>query len=319
MSRTARTVAGARPLPDALGRRFEAIAFDWDGTAVPDRGADASRVRRLVEQACAVGLELAIVSGTHVGNIDGQLAARPSGPGGLLLALNRGSEVFRVDQDGPQLVERRTATAEEDAALSRAAELTVGRLAERGVRAQIVTRRLNRRKIDLIPEPEWADPPKARIAELLIAVEARLAGAGIDGLTEVVALAREAATEAGLADPRVTSDAKHVEIGLTDKSDSARWTMRDLWQRGIAPCQVLIVGDELGPLGHLPGSDSYLLVDPAATAVSVGVEPEGVPNGVLSIGGGPDELCRRARRPDPAPPAPRTAVRRRQPHVDADR
>ena len=34
--------------------------------------------------------------------------------------------------------------------------------------------RLNRRKIDLIPEPEWADPPKARIGELLAAVERRL-------------------------------------------------------------------------------------------------------------------------------------------------
>ena len=59
-------------------------------------------------------------------------AARPAGPGGLVLALNRGSEVFRVDRDGPQLVYRRTATAEEDAALSRAAQLTVERLARAG-------------------------------------------------------------------------------------------------------------------------------------------------------------------------------------------
>ena len=55
-------------------------------------------MRRLVEEACAAGLELAVVSGTHVGNVDGQLAARPAGPGGLVLALNRGSEVFRVDR-----------------------------------------------------------------------------------------------------------------------------------------------------------------------------------------------------------------------------
>ena len=33
--------------------------------------------------------------------------------------------------------------------------------------AEIVSQRLNRRKIDLIPEPEWADPPKARIGDLL--------------------------------------------------------------------------------------------------------------------------------------------------------
>ena len=277
-------------VPTPLARRFEAIVFDWDGTAVPDRHADATRMRRLVEQACAAGLELAVVSGTHVDNVDGQLAARPAGLGTLMLALNRGSEVFRVDRGGPQLVNRRTATAEEDAALSRAAQLTVERLAMRGLAARIVSERLNRRKIDLIPEPDWADPPKARIGELLTAVQARLAAAGIAGLTEAVEIACGAATDAGLADPRVTSDAKHVEIGLTDKADSARWIMRELWRTGIGPGQVLIAGDELGPLGGLPGSDSNLLVDAShgATAVSVGVEPSGVPAGVLTIGGGPD-------------------------------
>jgi hydroxymethylpyrimidine pyrophosphatase-like HAD family hydrolase len=91
-------------MPPPLARRFEAIVFDWDGTAVPDRRADATRIRHRIEEACAAGLELAIVSGTHVRNVDGQLAARPAGPGGLVLALNRGSEVFRVDREGPQLV-----------------------------------------------------------------------------------------------------------------------------------------------------------------------------------------------------------------------
>ncbi len=277
-------------LPAPLARRFEAIVFDWDGTAVPDRHADGTRIRRLVEQACAAGIELAVVSGTHLGNVDGQLAAHPAGPGGLVLALNRGSEVFRVDRDGPQLVCRRTATADEDAALSRAAQLTVKRLAERGLAARIASQRLNRRKIDLIPEPDWEDPPKAQIGELLTAVHARLAAAGIAGLTEVVEIARGAATDAGLGDPRVTSDAKHVEIGLTDKTDSARWIMRELWRAGIGPGQVLIVGDDFGPLGGLPGSDSNLLVDAGhgATVVSVGVEPSGVPAGVIGLGGGPD-------------------------------
>jgi hypothetical protein len=289
-------------IPPLLARRFEAIVFDWDGTAVPDRHADATRMRRLVEDACAAGLELAVVSGTHVGNVDDQLTARPAGPGGLVLALNRGSEVFRVDRDGPQLVYRRTASAEEDAALSRAAQLTVERLAAGGLVARIVSERLNRRKIDLIPEPGWEDPPKARIGELLAAVQARLAAAGIAGLTEAVKIASRAATDAGLADPRVTSDAKHVEIGLTDKSDSARWIMGELWRSGIAPGQVLIAGDELGPLGGLAGSDSNLLVD-GATAVSVGVEPSGVPAGVVRLGGGPemfaamleDQIARRRR------------------------
>ena len=109
-------------------------------------------------------------------------------------------------------------------------------------------------------------------------------------MTEVAALAEEAAGDAGLADPRVTSDVKHVEIGLTDKSDSARWLFRELGRRGIGPHAVLLGGDEFGTVAGLPGSDSFMLVgETAATAkVSVGVEPGGVPGDIVALGGGPD-------------------------------
>ena len=293
-----------RLLP-GLDRRFEAVVFDWDGTAVPDRAADATNLRSVIEPLCAHGMEVVVVTGTHVGNVDGQLGARPRGPGRLHLCVNRGSEVFRVDEQGVELVHRREETVEEGTALTAAAEATVAELAHRGLRAEIVSQRLNRRKIDLIPEAEWADPPKARITELLAAVETRLDRAGLDGLQEAVALAEAAARAAGLASPRVTSDAKHVEIGLTDKADSAHWIFRELWLRGIPPALVLVSGDEFGPLGGLQGSDSLLLVPEAAraTAVSVGREPTGVPEPVLALGGGPsrflaileDQLDRRVR------------------------
>jgi len=298
-------------LPGEVHRRFEALVFDWDGTAVPDRAADAEHVRELVEALCAAGMDLFVVSGTHVRNVDGQLGARPVGPGQLYLLLNRGSEVFRVDRRGPHVVERRTATEDENHALDVAAKLTIDRLATRGLHAEVVSHRLNRRKIDVIPEPEWKDPPKARIGELLEAVERRLADAGLDGLPEAVRMAEDAAREAGLRDPRVTSDAKHVEIGLTDKADSARWIFSTLERLGIAPQHVLVGGDEFGSLGGLPGSDSLMLVPESggAVAITVGREPEGVPDGVVPIAGGPpafvalleDQLARRARGELPEP------------------
>ncbi len=272
-----------------LGRRFEAIVFDWDGTAVPDRLSDARTVRGLVEALCAAGVDVAVVSGTHVDNVDGQLRARPVGSGRLMLALNRGSEVFSVDASGPHLVERYEATPDEEAALGAAADLTVERLTARGLTTEVVSRRLNRRKIDLIPLPEWSDPPKARITGLVEAVTRRLLDAGFSGLSEVVEVAQGAAREVGLDAAKVTSDAKHVEIGLTDKSDSARWLIRDFAARGIWPADVLVLGDEFGPLGGLPGSDSLLLVPEAAGAVaaSVGIEPAGLPEPVVAVGGGP--------------------------------
>jgi trehalose/maltose hydrolase-like predicted phosphorylase len=292
----------------SIERRFEAVMFDWDGSAVTDRAADATAVRAVIETLCTRGVDVAIVSGTHVGNVDGQLAARPAGPGRLLMALNRGSELFEVGPDGPEVIARRTATPAEDAALTRAAELTVARLAERGLETRIVSQRLNRRKIDLIPLTEWSDPPKAAFDRLLVAVEARLARAGLRGLTEVAGIATAAARESGLDDPRVTSDAKHVEIGLTDKSDSARGVFDQLRRDGIDPESVLIGGDEFGAVGGLPGSDSFMLIAEAGPSAvcSVGVEPNGVPDGVVLVGGGPrrfvrileDQVQRRAELPD---------------------
>jgi trehalose/maltose hydrolase-like predicted phosphorylase len=281
-------------LASELERRFEALVFDWDGTAVPDRAAAADELRELVEALCAKGLDLIVITGTHVGNVDGQLQARPSGPGRLYFCVNRGSEVFQADQDGLRLVLRREATPEEDVALDAAAAASVSELARRGVAAEIVSQRLNRRKIDLIPEPEWLDPPKARITELLEAVESRLRAAGLAGLRDAVEIAIAEARTAGLPDPRVTSDAKHVEIGLTDKSDSAAWAFAELSGRGVGASLVLVAGDEFGPLGGMIGSDSYLLVPEGerASAVSVGAEPTGTPQEVLHLPGGPPVFVR---------------------------
>jgi trehalose/maltose hydrolase-like predicted phosphorylase len=281
-------------LPPVLDRRFEAVIFDWDGTAVPDRGADAGELRLLVEELCAHGLDLIVITGTHVGNVDEQLRARPAGPGRLYFCVNRGSEVFAANEDGVELLQRREATPKEEAALDRAATATVEELGSYGLTAEVVSQRMNRRKIDLIPEPEWTDPPKARIAELLAAVQDRLWAVGLAGLGGAVDVSLAAARGAGLADARVTSDAKHVEIGLTDKADSARWAFAELARRGVGSGLVLVAGDEFGPLGGLPGSDSFLLVPDAgrATVISVGAEPSGTPPEVHSLGGGPERFLR---------------------------
>lgn len=273
----------------ALDETFEAILFDWEGTAVPHRAAGAGELRQRVESLCGAGVHLFVVSGAHVETVEAELGARPAGPGQLYFCGNRGSEVFRATSSGLVHVSWRVATPEENAALDRAAELVVGELEAKGLVTQVVASRLNRRRVDLIPEPEWADPEKAEIPSLLSAVEKRLAGTGAGGLAEVVELARRAAVRAGLRDPRITSDVKHVEIGLTDKSDSARFAAGWLARQGVTGRLVLVAGDELGPIGGVPGSDSLMMVKTLARAVvvSVGVEPEGVPPGVQSLEGGP--------------------------------
>jgi trehalose/maltose hydrolase-like predicted phosphorylase len=110
-----------RRLPSPLDRRFEAIVFGWDGTAVPDRGADVGELRALVENLTPLGLDLIVITGTHVEDVDGQLGARPRGPGRLYLCANRGSEVYVADEGGLELVYVREATTEENAPLDAAA------------------------------------------------------------------------------------------------------------------------------------------------------------------------------------------------------
>ena len=275
--------------PDALKRRFEAIAFDWDGTAVSDRRADATPIRRQIEQLISLGVDVGVISGTHIENIDGQLRARPAGPGHLFLCVNRGSEIYEANSTGVHLVDRRTASPAEEAALDRGAQWTADALQARGLTPLPITRRFNRRKLDLIPTAGWEDPPKARIAELVDAVSERIRARGLGSLAAVIELAVRAAHEAGLEDPRVTTDGKFVEIGLTDKSESLRFLMATWWGSGIGSGLVVIAGDEMGPLGGVRGSDHYMLVPEAqrASVISVGVEPEGVPPEVAHIGGGP--------------------------------
>ena len=101
------------------------------------------------------------------------------------------------------------ATAQDDAALSRAAPLTREHLGHAQPAVTTVSARQNRRRIDLIPEPEWTDPPKARIGEAAGGGGAPPAAARIGGLADAVAICRTATAGRGLRDVRVTSDVKH--------------------------------------------------------------------------------------------------------------
>lgn len=286
-------------LPQALRRPFAIIAFDWDGTAVPDRRADASAVASLLDALLLRSVPIVIITGTHLRNVDGQCCSLISGPQKrhLFACTNRGSEVFGFDESGrPVRLYFRQATPREDALLTKIAEAVRDELGRRGLEVQIVYDRLNRRKIDLIPVPEWRDPPKAIIDDLLAATEERLRRAGIaGGIREVFRLAQEFSARLGLEDARITSDVKHIEVGLTDKSDSVDWIVGSLAApRGIPTTDILILGDEFGPIAGFEGSDARMVTASArgATFVSVGKEPRGVPERVIHLGGGPEQFCK---------------------------
>lgn len=281
--------------PEALCHCFRLIVLDWDGTAVENRREDATPTRSRFERLLRLGVRLVVVTGTHFENIDDQLCAAIEGPfkERLFVCTNRGSEAYGFTTDSiPLLLYRRVASVQEDEQLTAIADAVVNELRTRtGLDIQVVYNRLNRRKIDLIPLPEWKDPPKSEIGALRTAVDQRLVQAGLaGGIAEAVALTHTTCERLGMPDARITSDAKNVEIGLTDKSDAMDWIMRNVAEPAGAPvCDVLIAGDEFGPVGGDIGSDARQLIPSVqgAAVVSVGPEPFGAPPGVVLLGGGP--------------------------------
>lgn len=285
-------------LPPAVTRPFRIIAFDWDGTAVSSRSDDAGRVQERIERLLRAGVLVFVVTGTSLNNIDMQLSTRIRGPHKrrLHVATNRGSEIYGFDERSqPVILEKRVATEDEDRLLTSVAETIRAELAGRtGLDFQIIYNRMNRRKIDLIPLQEWRDPPKSAMGALTEAVEARLSGAGLrGGLRDAICLAEDVARKQGLESACITSDVKHVEVGLTDKGHSIRWLVRELAAAtNIQPSDILIAGDEFGPIAGFPGSDAKMMIPEAkeATFVSVGPEPGGTPDPIIHLGGGPEQF-----------------------------
>ena len=60
-------------LPAELDHAFRLLVFDWDGTAVTSRAADASAVVRVLDRVLAAGARAVIVTGTSFANIARQL------------------------------------------------------------------------------------------------------------------------------------------------------------------------------------------------------------------------------------------------------
>jgi Glycosyl hydrolase family 65 central catalytic domain/Glycosyl hydrolase family 65, N-terminal domain len=211
------TPANGERLPSGFERRFEAVVFDWDVMARTDGWVDGGILRSLVEELCDLGCDLAIITDARAADVDARLAARPGGPGRILLCADHGSEIFEARKDGLRPLYRREATRAEAAALDVAAAATVAGLRQRGLRADVISRHPSRRSI-AVPR----------------------------GMHEAVDVAVGATAGTGLANARVTTDDERVAIGLTDRSDSLRWVLADLWSRGVGP--ILVAGDHFGEL-----------------------------------------------------------------------
>lgn len=279
--------------PELL-KSFKIIAFDWDGTAVENRKVDATLVTSKLEDLLKLGIYIVIVTGTNFDNINNQSTSLIQGlyKQNLFVCTNRGSEVYGFNKDSePILIYRREASQKENMLLDKIAESSKKLIEGASVTdIQIIYNRLNRRKIDLIPE--WSDPQKSEIDKLLETTSLKLDKQGFSGgIHKAFKQVKDLAKSLGLNNAKVTSDVKHIEIGLTDKEDSIRWVLANIAEKNkILNSEILIGGDEFGMIAGFQGSDDKMVIknEPDITYFSVGVEPNGTPPSVINLGGGPD-------------------------------
>lgn len=140
--------------------------------------------------------------------------------------------------------------------------------------------------------PEWEKPLKSEIDKLIVETEKKLVNAGFnEGIKGAYDLMEDNAKLLGLDDARITSDVKHIEIGVSDKSDSIKWIIKNLAiSDKIQDKDILIIGDEFGNIAGFDGSDYKMVVQNHKDIkyFSVGKEPNGLPPRIIHTGGGPE-------------------------------
>ena len=277
-----------------LNKPFKIIAFDWDGTAVANRKADASQVTEKLEELLNLGVYIAVITGTNFQNIDSQFSSLIEGKHKqrLFICANRGSEVYNFDAESNSVLKYRyEASVQENVLLDKIVEKTKQKIENTSaVKVEVIYDRLNRRKLDLIPE--WKDPQKSEIDELLAKTQEKLEkGCFAGGIQKAFKLMQDIAKISALTKAKITTDVKHIEVGLTDKSDSIKWILDNIAiKNNISNKDILISGDEFGSIGGFEGSDHRMILENALdiTYFSVGIEPNGISEPVLHLGGGPE-------------------------------
>ncbi len=275
-------------------KRYKAVFFDWDGTAVRSRTAPAGPVLPAMAGLLRRGVKLFIISGTTYGNIAGGRLHEAFSAGevqNLYLGLGRGMLNYGFGAaGGPEMLHRPRLEKETLLRIHRAAYgLHERLLREHDIPSDIVFTRPGYCKLDFMVERDrgealFLQSGEAEAANAYLA-EKGLAG-GVAGLLE---LARQEGEEQGLA-LRPTSDMKYIELGLVTKADNVDYFWENVVRpAGIGPGETCFWGDEFACLAPgVMGSDAQMITPRTREADFFDVSQAGseLPAGVIRVEGG---------------------------------
>lgn len=269
-------------------KRYKAIFFDWDGTAVLSRKAPVTDAVKAMGPLLERGVTLAIISGTTYENIAGgrlESYFTPEQLQNLYLGLGRGAYDYGFDKAGkPVMLVNRVPDAKGILEIHDACYKLHRILLERyGINTDIVFSRPNYCKIDLMPENNRGDNLFLQEGEAA-KLQRILTSHGVESIETLIQLAESFGTE--VMPLRATTDAKYLEVGPTGKSDNTD----TLFSRFGFPAEdCCFWGDEfIGVTDAIFGSDAGMITDKTYRGDFFDVsELKGVrPTQVRQVGGG---------------------------------
>lgn len=274
-------------------KKYKAIFFDWDGTAVSSRKADANEVLEQMGKLLAKGVKLIIISGTTYKNICGgeiHNKLTVAQLENLYLGLGRGAYNYGFEKGVPVVLHSITPTKKQLLAIHQVCFSIHCRLLQQyDINTDIVFSRPNYCKIDLMPFAERGDKLYLQTCEIA-QVQSILQGHGFQGgLAGLIELAEQIGLEYG-EHIQATTDAKYLEVGISTKSNNVDFFMKNIIvPLNINTCNCAFWGDEFTYLADgIKGSDAFMMTTQTMGGdfFDVSQNPVYLPKGVTAIGGG---------------------------------
>ncbi len=276
-----------------MKKKYKAVFFDWDGTAVLSRKAPVEEIVGAMGPLLDQKVNLVIVSGTTMENIAGgkletyftkeQLAH-------LYLGLGRGAFNYRYENGQELIFSDMLPDKKLLGDIHRICfDIHMELLEKYGLNTDIVFSRPNYCKIDLMVENQRGDNLFMQENELDMlkdCLKRHGVEGGLQGLLDISVAAGE---RYGIT-VKPTCDAKYLEVGISSKSDNVDRILEHLQSvYGICPEECSFWGDEyVGIEEGIYGSDSFMKTEKTGAGDFFDVsEVRGKrPEGVTKLGGG---------------------------------
>ena len=280
-----------------MKKKYKAVFFDWDGTAVLSRKAPVEEIVGAMRPLLDQKVNLVIVSGTTIENIAGgkletyftkeQLAQ-------LYLGLGRGAFNYRYENGQELIFSDMLPDKKMLGDIHRICfDIHMKLLEKYGLNTDIVFSRPNYCKIDLMVENQRGDNLFMQENELDVLKESLRTHGISGGLQGLINLAETIGEKYGIQ-VKPTCDAKYLEVGTTSKSDNVDCILNRICSENqIFSEECVYFGDEfVGIEPGIFGSDSFMQTEKSRAGDFFDVsEVSGErPEGVKQIGGGVEQF-----------------------------